>query len=94
LAIALRTSTEQGAHGYDAIAARKAHSELIGFRSDLGILAGGSNIRVIQSLGEYVEVTRRGQGDANRDWKSVIEIVKDSTGRVDSDFESGKHDSE
>jgi hypothetical protein len=75
--------TKLGKQGYDTIAAAKAHSELTAIRSGLGILAGASNIRIIQSLNEYVEAAKELGFDAELNWKEVIKIVKESTDRVD-----------
>ena len=75
-----------GAQGYDAAAARKAHSDLIQLRTDLEKLTTGANIPLIRSINEYVELQTRNplaENVAAEMWRGVVQKVENATKIVD-----------
>jgi hypothetical protein len=76
-----------GAQGYDAAAARKAHSDLIQLRTDLEQLTAGANIPLIRSINEYVELqTGHPLADnvAAELWRGIIQKVENAIKIVDA----------
>jgi len=76
--------TRIGVQGYDALAARRAHSQLSGLRVSLGILYGASNIRIVRSIDEYIDLARSSRlDDASRQWNAVVHLLTETTTRVE-----------
>jgi hypothetical protein len=76
-----------GAHGYDAAAARKAHSDLIRLRTGLEQLVAGANIPLIRSINEYVKLQKEHPLEphaATALWQGIVEKIENATKIVDA----------